>query len=65
MERPWFFDKTCDPTSMRQRAWRYGRNEEDGGIRLFHSMNKLADLIEEARENYRDDTTRKGKRVTL
>lgn len=52
MKRPWYFDKTADPESLRQRAWRYGKEADEGGLKMFHSMNRLADAIEEARADF-------------
>lgn len=49
---PWYFDKTADPESLRQRAWRYGKEADEGGLKMFRSMNRLADAIEEARRDH-------------
>ena len=49
---PWYFDKIADPDSLRQRAWRYGKEAAEGGLKWFRSMNRIANAIEEARRDH-------------
>lgn len=48
MDGYWFHDPTCDPTNLRRRAWRYGKDEPW----IFRAMNNIADIVQDLRDKY-------------